>query len=179
MSGQTNGTRHVKRQADVMQNGTDAGLVPGRRQNTMGLETSLGETFKICTFRQDTTVNEQIFTTPRTELGAASGSQIHDFRLDWTDFRGRRFTFFFMGNTEYIEQIHSNEETNLQTLMKNKLPYYYLQYVYHLFSCSWEELLQQWGAEVVCAEFAISLEVNLIKRRRALRSNSGNFKWIS
>lgn len=75
MSDQTNGTCHVKRQADVMQNGTDAGLVPGRRQNTMGLETSLGETFKICTFRQDTTVNGQIFTTPRTELGAASGSQ--------------------------------------------------------------------------------------------------------
>lgn len=57
MSGQTNITCHVRRQADVMQNGTDAGLVPGRRQNTMGLETSLEgrKLSKYVLFRQDTT----------------------------------------------------------------------------------------------------------------------------
>lgn len=33
-------------QADVMQNVTDAGLVPGRKQNTMGLETGSEDTVK-------------------------------------------------------------------------------------------------------------------------------------
>lgn len=33
-------------QADVMQDVTDAGLVPGRKQNTMGLETGSQETVK-------------------------------------------------------------------------------------------------------------------------------------
>lgn len=33
-------------QADVMQNVTDAGLVPGRKQNTMGLEAGSQETVK-------------------------------------------------------------------------------------------------------------------------------------
>lgn len=36
----------VTRQADVMQNVTDAGLVPGRKQNTMGLETGSEDTVK-------------------------------------------------------------------------------------------------------------------------------------
>lgn len=49
---------YLRRQADVMQNGTDAGLVPGRRQNTMGLQADFGgENFiyKYVLFRQDTT----------------------------------------------------------------------------------------------------------------------------
>lgn len=33
---------YLRRQADVMQNGTDAGLVPGGRQNTMGVEADFG-----------------------------------------------------------------------------------------------------------------------------------------
>lgn len=37
---------YVAQQADVMQNITDAGLVPGKKQNTMGLETSLREIVK-------------------------------------------------------------------------------------------------------------------------------------
>lgn len=46
MSSQTIVICRVKQQADIMQNITDAGLVPGRKQNTMGLETSLGEIVK-------------------------------------------------------------------------------------------------------------------------------------
>lgn len=44
-----------------MQNITDAGLVPDRKQNTIGIETGLTEFKKIRTFRQDTTRNGQIF----------------------------------------------------------------------------------------------------------------------
>lgn len=46
MSNQTNIIYQVEQQADIMQNVTDAGLFPGRKQNTMGLETSVGEIVK-------------------------------------------------------------------------------------------------------------------------------------
>lgn len=115
MSGQTNGTCHVKRQADVMQNGTDAGLVPGRRQNTMGLETSLGETFKRYVLSDRTPQSMDKFSPPRGQNSEQQAGhsffffrknkQIHNFWLDLTDIRERKFTFYGIRNTynKYIQ----------------------------------------------------------------------------
>lgn len=44
--GQFRAAFSVTWQADVMHNVTDAGLVPGRKQNTMGLETGSEDTVK-------------------------------------------------------------------------------------------------------------------------------------
>lgn len=55
---------------------TDAGLVPGRKQNTMGIETGLIQICKICRFRQDTTINRH---TIQPE------NRIQNNKFEWTN----------------------------------------------------------------------------------------------
>lgn len=54
-------TADVRQQADVMQNRSGAGPVPGGKQKTTGTETRLIETCKACRFRQDTTSNDKCY----------------------------------------------------------------------------------------------------------------------
>lgn len=84
MSSQTNVICRVKQQADIMQNITDARLVPGRKQNTMGLETSLGEIVKyVVSDRTPQSMDK--FYSPENR---AQNNKQFSFQMDmnWTEF---------------------------------------------------------------------------------------------
>lgn len=89
---------HVQQQADIMQGITDAGLVPGRKQSTMGIETGLIEICKICSLRQDTTTNGQDLQPWKWNL-----KTIYRLQFPWE----HKFNRYYTDHNTLLELLHS------------------------------------------------------------------------